>query len=711
MLENGVLLEGYRIDRLIGEGGMGTVYEATQLSLDRKVALKLLSTDLSVDSGFRERFRHEARIQGAMDHPNIVTVHEAGESEYGLFIAMELIRGATLKDLIVGRELDAGRTLRILAQVAEALDSAHEAGLIHRDIKPHNILVRAGRRDHAYLADFGVTKVRGGTNLTKTGHFVGTVDYMAPEQIRGEPATRETDIYALGTVLYECLSGVVPFPKDSDVAVMYAHLADPPPQLTQERPELPPQLDAVISTAMAKTPEERYASAVRMMEAFEAALGDGGKAAVAIPPPVETPEEIGLRDDEAPERKPDTAPSATRADQTKAAPVQQVSEPETAVPAPEEPAPAEDEVALPAGATVGSATVAAGVPAAAPTAAGAPPAAPTTAGAPPAEAGAVAAPAARGLPGGLVWGLAAVVVVALAVGGYLVGHSGGKAKAAAPTGGISAGKATVAIPSGWHEIKNVPDVPYLPLKEAVGMSPSAGDKDGLVLGKAHLTWPYLLPLALIGHESAQPRSAYNTRAYVVKIGKVQAHRTSGLKFGSATGLYTIFTFPQQGATEVPAAVCYSKTSSVSALEDCERVVSGISVSDAKLYDLVPSSAYASSVSAALGTLNTSRASGIKALKLAKTGAAQAKAARSLSKAYKAAGARLRASAPPAYARPANDKIVAAMGSAAGAYGSLATAAAAKSSSRYSAARAKASAAEKRLADAILDLRNLGYSVG
>ena len=124
-----------------------------------------------------------------MDHPNIVTVHEAGESDYGLFIAMELIRGATLKDLIVGRELDAGRTLSILTQVADALDSAHEAGLIHRDIKPHNILVRAGRRDHAFLADFGVTKVRGGTNLTKTGHFVGTVDYMAPEQIRGEPAT------------------------------------------------------------------------------------------------------------------------------------------------------------------------------------------------------------------------------------------------------------------------------------------------------------------------------------------------------------------------------------------------------------------------------------------------------------------------------------------------------------------------------------------
>nr|MBA3718468.1 serine/threonine protein kinase [Actinomycetota bacterium] len=331
MLENGVLVEGYRIDRLIGEGGMGVVYEATQLSLERKVALKLLTAELSSDAGFRERFRHEARIQGAMDHPNIVTVHEAGESDYGLFIAMELIRGATLKDLIVGRELDAGRTLRILSQVADALDSAHDAGLIHRDIKPHNILVRAGRRDHAFLADFGVTKVRGGTNLTKTGHFVGTVDYMAPEQIRGEPATRETDIYALGTVLYECLSGVVPFPKDSDVAVMYAHLADPPPQITNERPELPPQLDAVISTAMAKDPGVRYSSAMGMVEAFERALGEDGQAAVSIPGPVESPEDIGLRED----GQPDTSPSATRPDATRAAPILQTPAPGTEIsPAP-----------------------------------------------------------------------------------------------------------------------------------------------------------------------------------------------------------------------------------------------------------------------------------------------------------------------------------------------------------------------------------------
>ncbi len=681
---------------------MGTVYEATQLSLDRKVALKLLSTELSVDSGFRERFRHEARIQGAMDHPNIVTVHEAGESDYGLFIAMELIRGATLKDLIVGRELDAGRTLRILTQVAEALDTAHEAGLIHRDIKPHNILVRAGGRDHAYLADFGVTKVRGGTNLTKTGHFVGTVDYMAPEQIRGEPATRETDIYALGTVLYECLSGVVPFPKDSDVAVMYAHLADPPPQLTQERPELPPALDAVISTAMAKNASDRYSSAVNMMEAYEQALGDGGRAAVTIPPPIETPEDIGLRqDEEAPPRAPDTAPSATRADETKAAPVQKVSEPEIFVSMPEEPAPAKAEVAPPAGATVGSATVAAGVPAAAPTAAGAPPA----------DAGAVAAPApapvpaARpGLPAGLVWGIAAVAVLAAAAGGYLIGHSGGsKTKAASKGTVIQAGLASYTSPAGWHRVAKAPTVPNLPLTHAAGVTPAGNANDGLVVGNTSLSWPFGLPTKTTGKELA-PRS------YIAKVGKIEAFRVSGVRLPGGKGLYTIYWFPQQGKHEVATAVCFSKTGSLSALQKCEGIISGLVVSGAKLYPLAPSAAYASTVSSALNTLAAKRASGLKQLK-SKSAAAQSRAAKAISKAYAAARGHLPSSSTPAYARPANDKIAAALGAAQRAYSSLASAAAAKSSSRYSAARSSATAAEKQLSSAVTELKLLGYKVG
>ncbi len=168
MPEIGDIVEGYRIDALIGRGGMGAVYEATQLSLSRTVALKVITGELSKEPAFRERFRREGLLQASLEHPHIVTVYEAGESEHGLFLAMRLIRGPNLKDLIVARQLDVSRTLRILAQAGDALDAAHEAGLIHRDIKPHNILVAVGR-DHAYLADFGVTKAPGDRSLTRTG--------------------------------------------------------------------------------------------------------------------------------------------------------------------------------------------------------------------------------------------------------------------------------------------------------------------------------------------------------------------------------------------------------------------------------------------------------------------------------------------------------------------------------------------------------------
>jgi len=177
-LEKGTTFAGYRIEGVLGQGGMGVVYEATQLSLNRTVALKLLATNLGEDDAFRERFRREGLLQAAIEHPNIVTVYEAGESDHGLFMAMRLVRGPNLKDMVLARELDAGRSLRVLRPIAAALDTAHEAGLIHRDIKPQNILV--GGRDHAYLADFGLTKAAGEKGLTKTGQFVGTHDYISP---------------------------------------------------------------------------------------------------------------------------------------------------------------------------------------------------------------------------------------------------------------------------------------------------------------------------------------------------------------------------------------------------------------------------------------------------------------------------------------------------------------------------------------------------
>ncbi len=183
-LHSSMTAAGYRIDGTLGEGGMGAVYRATQLSLERVVALKVLTVELSSDPGFRERFRREGLLQAALDHPHIVTVYEAGEAENRLFLAMRMVEGPTLKELIQRRELDDRRALRLLTQVAEALDAAHARGLIHRDVKPHNVLVGAG--DHAYLADFGLTKGNDDAAMTETGQFVGTIDYISPEQARGE---------------------------------------------------------------------------------------------------------------------------------------------------------------------------------------------------------------------------------------------------------------------------------------------------------------------------------------------------------------------------------------------------------------------------------------------------------------------------------------------------------------------------------------------
>ena len=268
---------GYRIESVLGRGGMGVVYAATQLSLNRMVALKVLPVDLRDDPVFRARFRREGEIQASIDHPNIVTVYEAGEADEGLFIAMRLVRGSTLKQLIAAGEVDGERALRLLGPIADALDHAHAAGLTHRDVKPQNILVGDG--DHPYLADFGLMRSATEPGLTKTGQFVGTVDYIAPEQIRGEQASVATDIYALTAVLYECLSGQVPYPRPSEHAVLFCHLSEPPPRVTEQRPELPPALDDVIARGMAKEPEERPSSATELVTDAVRALTTGERPA------------------------------------------------------------------------------------------------------------------------------------------------------------------------------------------------------------------------------------------------------------------------------------------------------------------------------------------------------------------------------------------------------------------------------------------------
>jgi len=280
-LEPGAVLAGYRLERLLGEGGMGLVYEATQLSLNRTVALKIVAPALSADTAFRARFRREGLVQARLEHPNIVTVYESGEWQDVLFLAMRLVEGPPLKELIIARELDVGRSLRILVPIAGALDAAHEQRLVHRDVKPQNILV--GADDHPYLADFGLTKGPDATAHTRTGSVMGSLDYISPEQIRGEPATSSSDVYALAAVLFECLTRVVPYPRESDAALLYAHVNDPPPSVLASEPNLPPGLDDLIARAMSKEPADRPRTASALMheasvllEGVDPALFAGG---------------------------------------------------------------------------------------------------------------------------------------------------------------------------------------------------------------------------------------------------------------------------------------------------------------------------------------------------------------------------------------------------------------------------------------------------
>jgi serine/threonine protein kinase len=272
----GTVLAGHRIDAVIGRGGASVVYLAEHLALGRKVAFKVLSPHLGDDDAFRERFIRESRIAASLDHPNIVTVFDAGEADDEFYISMRHVDGADLgKVLRAEGALDASRTIMLLSPVASALDAAHAQGLVHRDVKPGNILVARDvgtGLERAYLSDFGLTKrlaTSGG--LTRTGQFVGTVDYVAPEQIAGEPVDGRTDVYSLGCVLYQCLTGTPPFGGETEVATIYRHLNDVPPRpsLTVELFE---PLDGVIAKALAKSKEDRYPTAGGLVEAARVAL-------------------------------------------------------------------------------------------------------------------------------------------------------------------------------------------------------------------------------------------------------------------------------------------------------------------------------------------------------------------------------------------------------------------------------------------------------
>ena len=269
----------YVLDQQIGRGGMAVVFRARDNQLDRMVALKIMAPAVASDAEFRQRFIRESKAAAAVDDPHIIPVFEAGDSAGVLFIAMRYVAGGDVRS-VLAREgpLSVDQTSAILASVASALDAAHAAGLVHRDVKPGNMLmdVRKGRPDHVYLADFGLTKAASGAvTLTSTGRFLGTADYAAPEQIAGRPLDGQADQYALACAAVEMLTGQTPFPLENVMAVLFAHRSEPPPRLSARRQGLPAELDAVLGRALAKSPSDRYRSCGDFAAAFQGAVGVG----------------------------------------------------------------------------------------------------------------------------------------------------------------------------------------------------------------------------------------------------------------------------------------------------------------------------------------------------------------------------------------------------------------------------------------------------
>ncbi len=470
-------LGGYRIEAVIGRGGMGVVYRAEDLRLGRKVALKLLAPELAANDGFRQRFESESRLAAAIDHPHIIPLYEASDAEGLLFLTMRFVDGIDLKGLL---ERDAPlapeRALSIADQVAGALDAAHARGLVHRDVKPANVLVHAGAgrgaSEHCYLTDFGLTKdTSQNRGLTATGQFVGTISYVAPEQIEGSTQSVATDQYALGCVLFECLTGHAPFERDSELDVMWAHLSDDPPPVTAHRSDLPEGIDAVIAKALSKVPEDRYETCTAMVAAARAAI---------TTPAADDPTVVAR-----------TVVSGKPASESPPAGATRLS------PAPAAPAdPAVD----------------------------VPPRAPAP----------VAEPATgRRSPAGLA-AAAAAAAIAAAVAGTLAGGGGEDAAPrnsnVAATGGIS-----LRFPGDWETLQTPPEIAGLQLEDRIALGPRASrGREGLIAGRIASSGDRLLPAQLA------PSADANAKRTPVRIGEAAGFRFAGLRPRGFEGVVTLY---------------------------------------------------------------------------------------------------------------------------------------------------------------------------
>ena len=274
-LSTGDEIAGYTLESLLGRGGMGEVFRAVDEHLARAVALKVLAPGLVHDEASRERILRESQLAASIDHPNVIPIYAAGEADGHVYIAMRLVEGSDLRSVLRrdGR-LEPARAIALAAQVASALDAAHARGLVHRDVKPSNVLIDEQQgREHCYLADFGITTTASDLQpVDVSQRLLGTLAYVAPEQVRGDPVDARADVYSLGCLLFQCLTGEVPFVRDSDIAVVFAHLEDPAPKPSERVGELPPAIDAVIARALAKRSDDRYATCGELVDDARRAL-------------------------------------------------------------------------------------------------------------------------------------------------------------------------------------------------------------------------------------------------------------------------------------------------------------------------------------------------------------------------------------------------------------------------------------------------------
>ena len=666
MLQTGTIVSGYRVDGVLGDGGMGTVYRATQLSLNRVVALKLLAPEFGDDPGFRSRFEREGQLQAGLDHQHIVPVYEAGQSEHGLFLAMRLIDGPTLKDVIISNQINPRRALRILAQVAQALDEAHDAGLIHRDIKPQNILIDRG--DHAYLADFGLIKAPDEAHLTGTGQFLGTIDYVAPEQVQGDPATAASDCYSLTAVLYECLTGEVPFPKPNEAATLHAQVVEAPPKPSDKRPELPAAIDEVIAKGMSKDPAERPRSATDLIRSAALALASASAAAA------------GAAQETRIAQHPADRSQSTRVPAVGPAPIG----PAPAGPAPAGPAPA-------APASVG------------PGGAGPAPAAPSTRAAAVTRAQEAPRERSRWL-GPAIIGLLAVVAIAA---GFLVGHSGKKQQASGEKLGSSAaaGHLQLRYPSSWRLNAAAPSIPGITFRDAIVLSAPAPRAGTLTAGEVtDATGPSLLApgfakLIQGGAPSGRP----------VKIGGTEALSFPGLRVSGHDGTISLIAVPTSDG--VATVACSASSARAAAFQtDCARVAGTLKLMGTTPFALGPNADYARALSSALSSLRASSTRPLAALHAAKTPSAQASAALQLAGAYaKAADSLQRLDVSPADLR-AHQALIAAVDRLASGYRSAAKAAHEINGRAYQRAAGEIASGASALRAALRALSVLGYRV-